>query len=95
MEKMMEQILARMDADKEELIAKMDSNQKKAEAKKEDMLKRMDKMESNQEKMDADRLDNQFLLTIIKEEDRRANKDFLARMEAIFDDNRKKAESDK
>jgi hypothetical protein len=50
-----------------------------------------EKMDSNQEKMAADKED---LLTRIKEEDRQANQDFLARMEAIFDDNRKKAESD-
>jgi hypothetical protein len=49
----------------------------KAEAKQEDMLKRMDKTDSNQEKMDADRLANQFLLTKMNE-DRKAYQEKMA-----------------
>jgi hypothetical protein len=64
MEKMMQQILARLDADREEEKA-------------------------------ADRKDYQDFLAKIEEEDRQANQDFLTRMKAIFDDNRKKAGSDK
>jgi hypothetical protein len=87
-------------ADKEELMAKLDSNQKKAEADrnadKEERKAYKEKMASdriaNQEKMAANKED---FLARMKEEDRQANQDFLARMEAIFDDNRKKAESDK
>jgi hypothetical protein len=90
MEKMMQQIMEMLvemkasgDAYQEKMATDRKADQEKMAADKEDLLARMEaKIDANRKKAEADK---EEMLARIKEEDRQANKELLARMDAMFE----------